>query len=250
MSSETEETDRRGIGSLRAVALDAPDIERLATFYQALAGWRRVPEEDEDDWITLDTGDGWRIGLQQAADYRAPQWPGPEHPQQAHLDLRVPDIDGAAERARQLGATLLRRNERWHTLADPAGHPFDLVTNPDDPRTTLTAVMLDCPDAKALSHFYAELLGKPLTYEADGVAMIGEDGAQPVMFQQVEQYSAPRWPDPAYPQQFHLDITVQDLDRAEQAVRDLGATRLDGGGPDWRVFADPAGKPFCLIWES
>jgi len=32
-------------------------------------------------------------------------------------------------------------------------------------------------DAKALSHFYAELLGKPVTYEADGVAMIGEDGA-------------------------------------------------------------------------
>jgi len=38
-------------------------------------------------------------------------------------------------------------------------------------------LMLDCPDAKALSHFYAELLGKPVTCEADGVAMIGEDGA-------------------------------------------------------------------------
>jgi hypothetical protein len=79
-----------------------------------------------------------------------------------------------------------RRNERWHTLADSAGHPFDLCLNPDDPRTTLMSVMLDCPDAKALSHFYAELLGKPVTYEADGVAMIGEDRAQPVMFQQVE----------------------------------------------------------------
>ena len=78
------------------------------------------------------------------------------------------------------------------------------------------SVMLDCPDAKALSHFYAELLGKPVTYEADGVAMIGEDGAQPVMFQQVEHYNAPRWPDPAYPQQIHLDVTVGNVDAAER----------------------------------
>ena len=28
----------------------------------------------------------------------------------------------------------------------------------------------------------------------------------------------------------------------------IGATRLDGVGPNWRVYADPAGKPFCLVW--
>ena len=58
---------RRMIGSLRAVALDAPDIDRLAAFYEQLAGWRRVPDGD-DEWITLDTGDGWRMGLQRAVD--------------------------------------------------------------------------------------------------------------------------------------------------------------------------------------
>ena len=47
----------------RAAALDAPDIDHLATFYEQLAAWRRVPDDD-DDWITPDTGDGWRIGLQ------------------------------------------------------------------------------------------------------------------------------------------------------------------------------------------
>lgn len=246
----TSEPHRRAIGSLRAVALDAPDIDLLATFYEQLAGWRRVPDddEDEDDWITIDSRDGWRIGLQRATNHVPPHWPDQDRPQQAHLDFRVPDIDAAAERAQQLGASLLRRNERWHTLADPAGHPFDLCANSGDPRTTLMDVMLDCPDAKALSHFYAELLGKPVTYEADGIAMIGEDGAQPVMFQQVEHYTAPRWPDPAYPQQIHLDVTVQDVDAAERAALDIGATRLDGAGPNWRVYADPAGKPFCLLW--
>jgi predicted enzyme related to lactoylglutathione lyase len=246
------EPHRQAIGSLRAVALDAPDIDRLATFYEQLAGWQRIPDddEDEDDWITIDSGDGWRIGLQLATDYRPPQWPGQDRPQQAHLDFRVQDIDATAERAQQLGASLLRQGDRWHTLADPAGHPFDLCANPDDPRTTLTDVMLDCPDAKALSHFYSELLGKPVTYEADGVAMIGEYGAQPVMFQQVEQYTSPRWPDPAYPQQIHLDVTVQDADAAERAALAIGATRLDGAGPNWRVYADPAGKPFCLVVDG
>jgi len=110
-------------------------------------------------------------------------------------------------------------------------------------------VMLDCPDAGELSAFYAELLGKPVTYAGEGVAMIGEDGAQPVLFQQVTEYHAPRWPDPAYPQQFHLDVTVDDVDVAEAAVLKLGATSLSSGGVNWRVYADPADKPFCLCWD-
>ena len=235
------------IGTLRAVALDARDIGRLARFYTDLAGWATT--STDDDWITLDTGDGWRIGLQYAPDHVPPRWPDPAYPQQAHLDLRVPDIDAGADRAVELGARLLRRNEAWHTLADPAGHPFDLCRNADDPKTTLMGVMLDCPDAKELSAFYAELLGKPVTYEADGVAMIGDDGAQPVMFQQVESYTAPRWGDPSRPQQIHLDVTVDDVEAAERAALAIGATRLPGDGVNWRVFADPAGKPFCLCWD-
>ena len=34
----TSEPHRRPIGSPRAVALDAPDIDRLATFYEQFAG--------------------------------------------------------------------------------------------------------------------------------------------------------------------------------------------------------------------
>jgi hypothetical protein len=76
----------------------------------------------------------------------------------------------------QLGASVLRRNERWHTLADLAGHPFDLCVSPDDRRATLMSVMLGCPDAKELSHFYAELLGKPVTYQADGLISSAKPG--------------------------------------------------------------------------
>src|SRR5258708_147703 len=106
----TSEPHRRAIGSLRAVALDAPDIDLLATFYEQLAGWRRVPDDD-DEWITIDSGDGWRIGLQRATDHVPPHWPDQDRPQQAHLDFRVPDIDAASAPAQQRGASLLRRLE-------------------------------------------------------------------------------------------------------------------------------------------
>ncbi len=232
------------IGKLEMVVLDAPDIARLSAFYRGLAGWVEV--SDDDEWIALDTPDGWHIALQAAPDHQPPVWPGQDRPQQAHLDLRVPDLEGGLDKALDLGATLLNKNEGWYTLADPAGHPFDLCLFPDKQETTLMGVMLDCPDAKALSAFYAGLLGKPVTYEAEGVAMIGEDGAQPILFQQVAGYAAPRWPDPAHPQQYHLDVQVDDLDTGERAVLALGATKLPGGGEGFRVFADPAAKPFCL----
>ncbi|MBO3749281.1 hypothetical protein J5X84_24645 [Streptosporangiaceae bacterium NEAU-GS5] len=232
------------IGKLDVVVLDTPDLESLPAFYRSLAGW--TERYADDDWVALVTPDGWQIAFQPAPDHQAPQWPGQERPQQAHLDLRVPDLEAALARVLELGGTLLAKNEAWYTVADPVGHPFDLCLNADDPDVSLMGVMLDCPDAAALSAFYAELLGKPVTYESEGVAMIGEDGAQPLMFQQVAGYTAPQWPDPAHPQQYHLDVEVDDLDAGERAVLALGATKLPGGGKRFRVFADPAGKPFCL----
>jgi len=40
---------------------------------------------------------------------------------------------------------------------------------------------------------------------------------------------------------------VDDVDAAEPRVLALGARRLTGGDGDSRVYADPAGHPFCLI---
>jgi predicted enzyme related to lactoylglutathione lyase len=235
------------------VVFDVPDLAKLSAFYTALAGWHEAYADEE--WVTMITDDGWRICLQHAPDHVPPRWPDPAHPQQAHLDLRVPDLAAGAARAVELGATVLRENETWHTLADPAGHPFDLCLKADDPNTTVMGVMLDCPDSKELASFYSELLGKPLTYDGDGAAMIGNEGEQPVLFQQVESYTAPRWPDPAHPQQVHLDVRVDDIETAEKATLAIGATRLPGDGEEedgggFRVYADPAGKPFCLVWSA
>jgi hypothetical protein len=48
---------------------------------------------------------------------------------------------------------------------------------------------------------------------------------------------------------FHLDIRVAGIDEAEPKVLTLGARRLIGGGADFRVYADPVGHPFCLVWD-
>ena len=129
----TSEPHRRSIGSLRAVALDATDIDRWPVL-RAARRWHASPATT-DDWITLDTGDGWRMGRQRAIDHVPPDWPDQDRRQQGHLDIRVPDIDAAAERAQQL-APPCRAATSGGNAGRPAGHPFDLCLNPDDPRTT------------------------------------------------------------------------------------------------------------------
>lgn len=104
-------------------------------------------------------------------------------------------------------------------------------------------VVLDCPDPLALATFYSELVGLPITYtSADWVVIAVNDTTSGYAFQRAPDHRPPRWPDPEAPQQFHLDIMVEDPAAAEPAVLALGARKLAD-----TVYADPAGHPFCLI---
>lgn len=225
---------------------DAADIDRVGSFYAALTGWEVVRKDT--DRFGVRTPDGQEVEWQLAPDHVPPQWPGSEHPQQFHLDLQVDDPAASAARAVELGATRLADGPSWITLADPAGHPFDLCAAEGiGPVMKLFAVTLDAPDASALARFYGALTGMEVTYDGPEGALLSADGRS-LMFQQVDEaYSAPRWPDPAHPQQAHLDLWVADLDAGEAFALSVGATRVDAGGPRYRVFTDPAGHPFCLI---
>ncbi|MBV1850338.1 VOC family protein [Catellatospora tritici] len=235
------------IGTLYSVVLDTPDLKGLSSFYASLADL--TEKYADENWVSLRAADGTRLGFQRADDHVPPRWPDQAHPQQLHLDFRVPDLVAAVERAVALGATRLPGGGDTYTvLADPSGHPFCLCQGEPDGDTTIADVALDCPAAGELARFYSGLLGLPVTWEGEGGAMISADGKLPVIFQQVENYSAPRWPDPAHPQQLHLDIEVADIEAAERQALALGAVRLPGGGDNFRVYADPAGHPFCLVW--
>ncbi len=234
------------VAVLDIAIFDAPDIEKEGTFYAELTGWDVVRKDA--DRFGLRAPNGQEIEFQRAPDHLAPQWPGQERPQQFHLDLQVTDPTAEAERAIGLGATHLRDGATWITLADPAGHPFDLCQKDGVGSVMdLFAVTIDAPDASALARFYGELTGMDVAYDGPEGAMIAADGRY-VMFQQVgADYVPPRWPDPSYPQQAHLDLLVRDMDAAEAQAVELGASRLEGGGERFRVLADPAGHPFCFV---
>ncbi|HWE88541.1 MAG TPA: VOC family protein [Pseudonocardiaceae bacterium] len=114
------------------------------------------------------------------------------------------------------------------------------------------ALVIDCPDPSGLADFYQELLGyQRVKDEEDWVAIADGPNRPAIAFQRAPDLRPPRWPDPEHPQQQHVDIKVDDVDAADAAeprVLALGARRLPGEGKEFRVYADPVGHPFCLVW--
>ena len=109
------------------------------------------------------------------------------------------------------------------------------------------AFVIDCPDARVLADFYGALLDWDVKGDAEWAEIRPADGSNCISFQQVANFRAPQWPGQDVPQQMHLDLVVDELDAAEAAVIELGATKHDHQpGTTFRVFLDPAGHPFCL----
>lgn len=131
----------------------------------------------------------------------------------------------------------------------------------------IAQVVLDTTDVRVLAEFYRQLFG--LTYrpgdepsEPDVADVPPEDrdwlvlrnpGGVQLAFQQVESLTPSSWPTHEVPQQLHLDSTVPDVatldEQSERAVA-LGASvlldRTEDDEEPLRVFADPAGHPFCI----
>jgi len=118
------------IGRFSVIALDCPDPHALAAFYGAVTGWGL--DEDgtpDDDWVELVSDSGATIAFQRSADYRPPVWPSAEHPQQAHIDFDVADLDAGEQAVLVLGAKKadFQPGTTFRVFLDPAGHPFCLV---------------------------------------------------------------------------------------------------------------------------
>ena len=123
------------------------------------------------------------------------------------------------------------------------------------PVARMRSVVLDCPDPQLLAEFYVELLGGEITYADEEWVNVRADGLTPLSFQKVAEHRPPDWPDGDPPQQFHIDVTVDDVDAAEARVLAIGATKhvVQPGEAEedgnFRVYLDPAGHPFCLCWD-
>lgn len=125
---------------------------------------------------------------------------------------------------------------------------------------TLRQVVLDATDVRALAEFYRQLLG--FVYRAgdeppavrDWLVLEHPSGAPLIAFQEVPALRRSTWPDNDVPQQLHLDFSVPDrdeLERQHQCALELGASVLQDRADDprepIRVYADPAGHPFCIF---
>lgn len=120
----------------------------------------------------------------------------------------------------------------------------------DRPRMTLSGVVLGTPDVHGLAEFYTRLLGwERRTDEDDWVVLQAPDGPTHLAFQYEAAHVPPVWPAGPGDQQMmlHLDIQVDDLDRAVKYAEQAGARVADfQPQDDVRVCLDPAGHPFCL----
>lgn len=137
----------------------------------------------------------------------------------------------------------------------------------DPPVPVLRQVVLDTTDGRELAEFYRQLLGfeyrpgdePPQSGRSEGndheyLVIHHPSGAPRVAFQRVDSLATPTWPSEGVPQQLHLDLTVPTVDDLEvqhgRAI-DLGAhllrDRSDDPEEPLRVYADPAGHPFCIF---
>lgn len=124
-------------------------------------------------------------------------------------------------------------------------------TSAAQPTLTLSGIVLDSPDAQELAGFYERLLGWRRTQDEPGwVKLMPPDGTTGLSFQSEPEYRRPTWPSNTDDQQMmiHLDIAVDDLERACRHAEDVGATLAEYQPQEHvRVYLDPAGHPFCLF---
>jgi hypothetical protein len=190
-------------------ALDRRDIDRL----------RELVPQRFWDWLEgyLRGPGGWQIVDALAGSPRRVVSARPLGPNMARLTLRGP------------------AGEAFVTATFDAGDQLKGFALDAEEYEGIGTIVITCPDDRTsdLRGFYDGLLGR-------------DPPRRPRLhFDEGDGYRAPRWSDPMYPQQMHLDIHVSDPGRAHRLVEQLGATLL-ADTADHRTYADPIGHPFCL----
>lgn len=108
---------------------------------------------------------------------------------------------------------------------------------PTPARTTLAMTTLDCVRPREEARFWSELLGWKVAAAEDGYAMLTSDGAPALGFGQVDGWEPPAWPDEGGRKRFHLDLSVGDLDTAQDRCVGLGGDGVGRRGVGRRTSA-------------
>jgi hypothetical protein len=120
----------------------------------------------------------------------------------------------------------------------------------DTPIGWIREVVLNSRDPWALAEFWARVVGSTPTEWYDGwVTLEPPPHGQRLSFQRSSA--------PSTETGVHVDVLVEDLSAAHDAVVAAGASYLaerwsprpgpDGERIPWRVYTDPEGHAFCLV---
>jgi len=100
------------------IVIDCADLDVMAAFWGGLLGMKTMFRED--DWLDLEPlgADGPLLSFQLVPERKTLK-------NRLHLDVDVPDIGGAGERAAELGASCA-----GEPMGDPH-HPFQVWRDPE-----------------------------------------------------------------------------------------------------------------------
>ena len=118
------------------IVVDCGDAGVMADFYSRLLGWEWTHPQ-AGGWAAITSPDGLVIAFQEIEGYEPPVWPWQpgKQGQMLHLDLWVDELEEGVRHAVECGA---REAETQYfttsrTLFDPAGHPFCIDTDGEEP---------------------------------------------------------------------------------------------------------------------
>ncbi|HEX6330631.1 MAG TPA: VOC family protein [Actinomycetota bacterium] len=110
----------------------------------------------------------------------------------------------------------------------------------------ISHVMIDAIDPEVVAGFWAALLRTEVesTFDEGRFTFLsaGEHGPS-VGIQRVPEAKVVK-------NRVHLDLEVDDLERATMRVHELGGSSVadqETAGVRWRIVADPEGNEFCLV---
>jgi catechol 2,3-dioxygenase-like lactoylglutathione lyase family enzyme len=233
---------------LVALAFDANDPARLATFWGRLLGLELVQEADGGHVLLPGDETGFRIEFYPTAEPKT-------RPNQMHFDLTSQSLEeqeATVARALELGGRHLDvgqlPEERHVVLADPEGNEF-CVIEPGNSFLADTAFIgaLSSDGTQAAGHFWSEALGWPLVWDQDEeTAIQSPRGGTKI------SWGGPPVAPKTGKNRLHLDLAPPaDGDQQAEVERLilLGARHADIGQGDvnWVVMADPDGNEFCVL---
>lgn len=107
-------------------------------------------------------------------------------------------------------------------------------------------LVIDCAEPAVLARFWSAVLGgRPVDRSPDWSYVDPPDQQPRIAFQQVPEAK------PAGKNRLHLDVCVDDIDKAREQLVSLGAesvgeVQVDEQGA-FQVMRDPEGNEFCLV---